>query len=327
MKERILICDKQTEFVMALQQELAKALAKTELEVQAFNDVDRLLENCRLYESKAAFIGEQFLSAFETEALLERTERIIYLTEDKKRDGIFKYQPITGLVREIIEKLLETDEGFGRLQSAGLKGAQIIGIYSPVRPILQSTLALTLGQVMAAEKRVLYLNFEPYSGMEYLMQREFSQGLTDLFFYISSPEERLAMRIETLVEKVGKLDYIPPAVAFPDIEEFGAQGLLRLIDRVSKETEYEVLILDLSEIGGIYSLLLRCDRILCPYCDDPLARAKVDAFENTLDYLKLEAILEKTKLCRLPEFSRLPREMMAMGKSEMADYIRQEILG
>ncbi|MCR4691810.1 MAG: hypothetical protein K5739_10730 [Lachnospiraceae bacterium] len=327
MKKKVLICDRQADFVSLLQRNLSGMLSRAGIDVYAYDDVEKLLESPEVRESSLTLIGESLLSAFDTEKLLSLTKKVVYLTEERRGEGIFKYQSAGALQKQILRLLLE-DEDFSEFAgpAGGEHRAKIIAFYSPVRPLLQSSLALTLGQILAKEHKSLYLNFEPYSGMEYLMQREFSKGLTELLFYIKNEDSRLAWRLESLAEKVGELSFIPPVFAYPDLEEVQPEGFWKLISRIARETEYEYLLLDLSELNGIFTILENCDMIFCPYVGDPLAMAKVDRYEKMLEFLEYNRIFEKTNRLALPGFSRLPEGVTALCHSQMADYIKEKIL-
>ena len=54
------------------------------------------------------------------------------------------------------------------------KTTEIIGIFSPLGRCLKTSFALTLGQILAKERAVLYLNMEEYSGFEELMGKGFA---------------------------------------------------------------------------------------------------------------------------------------------------------
>ncbi|MBR4759042.1 MAG: hypothetical protein IK078_02700, partial [Lachnospiraceae bacterium] len=292
-----------------------------------FDDIEKMMtafsrESCRL-----VVIGQVNLTSYHTEKILENSS-IIYLTEDKSADGIFKYQPVNHIIAQLMEKMLEagvlSENGNGFRNAS--KQVRLIGLYSPARSLLQSSIAITMGQVLAKEENVLYLNLEPCSGMEYLLQREFSRDLADLLFYMTGHETEFIWRLKAMVERVGDIDMIPPVVSFPDIEEMDPDIIKRMLKKIMLETDYSVIIIDLSEVSGLLGILELCDEIICPYQEDGLAKAKVDQYERILSMLHLQEIEKKTKRCVLPTFSKLPREVSSLSKSELAEYIRREIL-
>ncbi|MDQ9824849.1 hypothetical protein RFZ44_16190, partial [Acinetobacter sp. 163] len=57
------------------------------------------------------------------------------------------------------------------------KTTEILGVYSPVGRCLKTSFALALGQILARERAVLYLNLEEYSGFEELIGKGFAHNL------------------------------------------------------------------------------------------------------------------------------------------------------
>ena len=129
-----------------------------------------------------------------------------------------------------------------------------------------------------------------------------------------------------MVEHLGKLDYIPPVFSYPDLVETQPENLLGLVERIAKETDYETVILDLCDGRGIFTLLRHCDRIFCPYQDNGLAQAKVDQFERMLGFLKEEKIGTVTQFVKLPEFDVSPWESRLLRDSDLAGFIKREML-
>lgn len=62
---------------------------------------------------------------------------------------------------------------------------KIIGNYSPIGRCMQTTFALSMGQILSKKHKTLYLNFESYSGFGYLLNREFASDLTDVLYYFN----------------------------------------------------------------------------------------------------------------------------------------------
>ncbi|MCR5417674.1 MAG: hypothetical protein K6E84_02010 [Lachnospiraceae bacterium] len=328
MNEKIVICDKEATFVSMLAKNLKRVFLPKQPQVLVFDDGAKMFADKTVWEDSVLLLGDSMLGAFEMEKLTEGAVKIIPLTEQRGREGIFKYQSAGDLSRQILEIILSSDDLIVSASDrvSAKDSAFVMGLYSPARPLIQSRISLTMGQIIAAKKKCLYLNLEPYSGMEYLMQKEFSHDLTDLLFFIRNQENRLPWRLKSLVESVGKLDYIPPVFSYPDLEEMEPDGMCKLIDRIATETDYEVLILDLCEMRGIFTLLKRCDRIICPYQSEGLAEAKVDQYEKMLAFLKEDQLKERLERVKLPAFSHLPREVSRLTESQLAEFVRTQIL-
>ena len=77
--------------------------------------------------------------------------------------SVYKYQASSDVIREVMacygaEKAIDP-VAFPVLK----KNTEIYGIYSPLGRCLKTSFALTLGQILAKDKAVLYLNMEEYS--------------------------------------------------------------------------------------------------------------------------------------------------------------------
>ena len=169
MNQLLASCDRETILVKTLSAYLKD---RFHFPVMAFDDADRFLAfEKEREEEDICLIGEDFLDAFQTEQLLTKVRRPLYLTEAKNGSGIYKYQSIHEMAKAIL-KLCE-EEALLPVKGTAATETKLIAFYSPAHHMLQSSIALTMGQILAKNKKVLYLNFEPYSGFEYIMQKKF----------------------------------------------------------------------------------------------------------------------------------------------------------
>ena len=253
--------------------------------------------------------------------------RRIILSEG--RDGppgeqwIDKYQSVEAVVRKVLE--LASDAGLlpPAARAGGREGMKLIGVYSPVGRCLQTTFSFTLGQLLARKHRVLYLNFECFSGFGKMLRKEFQADLSDLIYFLHNRDGRFPYRLESMTQKLNGLDYIPPAFSCLDLQRVEKEGWLALLDELGQSGLYEYVILDLSEvINGLFDILRLCSRVYTIVRDDGFAAAKQEQYEALLTCLDHEDILENTKKCRLPLFRQLPQGLEGLTRGELADLVR-----
>ena len=178
--------------------------------------------------------------------------RRIILSEG--RDGppgeqwIDKYQSVEAVVRKVLE--LASDAGLlpPAARAGGREGMKLIGVYSPVGRCLQTTFSFTLGQLLARKHRVLYLNFECFSGFGKMLRKEFQADLSDLIYFLHNRDGRFPYRLESMTQKLNGLDYIPPAFSCLDLQRVEKEEWLALLDELGQSGLYEYVILDLSEV-------------------------------------------------------------------------------
>ena len=131
--------------------------------------------------------------------------------------SVYKYQSSSDVIREVMACYGE-ERGIMPVQFPVLKKTtEILGVYSPLGRCLQTSFALTLGQVLAKERAVLYLNLEEYSGFEELFQKGFPYNLSDLLYYVRQENRNLVLKMNGMIQTIQNLDFIPPVRAPADI--------------------------------------------------------------------------------------------------------------
>lgn len=130
-----------------------------------------------------------------------------------------------------------------------------------------------------------------------------------------------------MTEHLGTLDYVPPAFSFLDLANVEGKIWMDLINQISLKTDYQVIILDLSEhMRGLLDILMNCNKIYTLTKEDPMANAKMAHYEAILSFYKKEEVMERTKKICLPEFKELPISLETLSYSQLARYIKEEVL-
>lgn len=238
---------------------------------------------------------------------------------------ISKYQSPELVVREMLNVIADGG-GWKGCPEATDTAVKMIGIYSPVKRCLQTSFALSLGQLLAKEHKTMYLNFEMYSGLGELLRREYQSDMLDVMYYFQSAREKLALRLPTIIQNAGGLDYIPPMQYSLGIREVPGEQWLALCRDIAAIGEYEYIILDLDDgIDGLFELLKNCQKIYTITREDAFAKAKLRQYERMLQQGELGEISEKTVKCRFPIFQELPDSLDMMTHGELAGYVKSII--
>ena len=325
MDQMILLCDKNISYITYLAKSLEKQIKGSGLSIRTFSDAALMMQVMK-QENCALIITGEDIKDMPSETKEGCPVHMIRLTQTKEKDGIYKYQSATALTSAIVSRMLDIGMLRDSFQEKGENSTYIIGIYSPARSLMQSTIGMLTGQLMARDKSVLYINLEPCSGMEYLLQRELSHDLSDIMFYLTEHEEEFPYRLKMMVEKADRLDIVPPVFSYKDIEEMDNGEYEKLISRIASHGMYDVMIIDLYECRDMLRILSLCDKIFCPYQDNGLSLAKIDQYKRMLDMLKLADIDKKTKRIKLPEFSYFPGDIFSLTNSQIEKFIREEII-
>lgn len=201
---------------------------------------------------------------------------------------------------------------------------KMIGVYSPVGRCLKTSFSLTLGQMLAQKYRVLYLNFENYSGFGKTMCMDKSVDMSDLLYYFLNLHDEFHKQMEGMAVSINGLDVIPPALSFLDLGSIGENEWEEFFDTLTEKGKYDYIVLDLSDyLKGLYQILLRCTYIYTFTSDDGVAMAKVEQYENILNNLNYGEILNRTRKVKPPVFRKLPIRPEELIRSDLADYTRR----
>lgn len=235
---------------------------------------------------------------------------------------ISKFQRPEQIIRKVAEFMIGVD-GWEEKSSESRRQMKLIGVYSPVRRCLQTSFALTMGQLLAREHKVLYLNFEWYSGFSQMMHKEFPADMLDVLYYFKCAREKLSLRLPSIVQNINGLDFIPPGQASLDMQGISGEKWLELLETLERISDYEYLILDLTDgMNGLLELLSQCYKIYTITKDDGFAMAKISQYEKLLQVNEMYEIAEKTVKCRFPFFEKLPRDFTLMTHGELAGYVK-----
>lgn len=281
-------------------------------------------------EIAVLLIAESALRLLKQEYIRQQVEQMFVLQESEhgKQDDlcyISKYQSPERVVQLVIESVTELAD-WDREELAKETDVKMIGLYSPVKRCLQTSFALSLGQILSREHKVLYLNLETYSGFARLFNREYTTDIMDAMYYFQTAREKFSLRMPSIVQNAGGLDYIPPPQHSLELQEVTGMQWLEFSRYAAAVGQYEYIILDLDEsVNGLFTLLKNCCKIYTISREDSFAEAKMEQYEQTLEFNGLDEIAQKTVKCRFPIFRELPTDLERMTQGELAVYVRSII--
>lgn len=318
------ICDRQAAYTSQL---ISLFQGKKELpfEIHGFTKNESLQEFSDNHKIALLLISE---SDYREELRERAIDRILVLREGTADlpeyvATVNKYQPAGMLYRDIMRTYGEGKK-IVPFQKTLEKKVRLIGVYSPLHCCMQTMFTLAAGEILAKRSKTLYLNFECFSGFEMLLGTRFSGNLTDVLYCYDCAKEKLSYKLESIVQKIGDLYFIPPASSYEDFRNIKEEEWLSVITDIAGAGGYETVLLDLTEqVRGVYSLLEACDKIYTLLKDDRMAKAKLAQYELMLEQGDYGKIREKTVKCRLPFFKSLPERMEELNRGEVAEYVRK----
>ncbi len=299
--------------------------------VMAFTSVERLKSYAREHQIELLLISSQ-VSQEEIRQL--GISRVVFLTEGEgagaeyEYPSVYKYQSSAGIIREVMACYSEKTKEAYYTESGS--SARIIGVYSPVGRCLKTSFALTMGQLMASDRRVLYLTLEDYSGMAVMTGEEYKSDLSDVLYYFGQGNFNL-LRLSGIVHSIGNMDYIPPVRYPEDLAQISSSEMADMIRRLAAESGYEIMIIDVGNYGHQAAPLLSvCQIIYMPVKEDGISAAKIQEFENYLGRVGKREVMEKVRKLKLPyhrSFGKKENYIEQLLWSELGDYVRRLLRG
>ncbi|MCR4764012.1 MAG: hypothetical protein K5696_10835 [Lachnospiraceae bacterium] len=235
---------------------------------------------------------------------------------------IGKYRPLGGLIDAVTEMVMES----GMLKTAGTGAgnrARLIGFFTPVSRCLQTTASLTLGQLLASDRRVLWIGCEAFSGQPGPGTGEGSD-LTELLYYEECEQDRTALHIERTRIRIGALDVIAPPALYTTVTDTEPERWRELFVRIAEKTDYDCIIADLrAGIRGLTELLGVFDRIVMIGRQDPVSAERTRRLMLSWKRMGSGDLPGRVRQVEFPVFRRLPADPSRYGEGELAECIRQ----
>lgn len=323
MKRKILaVCDSEAEYASRMQEFLCTR-EELSFEIHSFTDIEKLEESSRKEKIEILLISESDYSGRIKELPIEN---IFMLNEsgsveNEEVEQINKYQSSEKILGQILEFYSNRKDLPRRIKKE--LNVSFIGVYSPIGRCLQTSFSLAMGQILAKEKRVLYLNFESFSGLGQIMQHDMDMDLADLLYYYRNTREKFRYRLESALQMMNGLYFIPPATSFMDLQSITAETWLELLMAIEEEGMFEYIILDLSDcIQGLLEILRKCTLVYTILREDTRAAAKLKEYEEFLEEMKYEDILDKTKMKNMPYMRRIAPKLEQITYGELGEYVR-----
>lgn len=320
------LCDTEKEYAQQMT-EFLKSHKDLPWEIRTYTNVERLVDFAEKEPVEMLVVAE---NAYTEEIRKLSPAGTVLLNESGilKWDAVRnvdKYQQAENVFKEILRAYLDVADNMPPKLSVE-SDVRILGIYSPVRRCLQTSFALTLGQMLAVKYRTLYLNFEHYAGITELLPDIQTRDLADLLYFLTAENEKFLLWMQTMLQKKGELDYIPPVRAGQNLLHITAAEWRNLLQRIAELGKYEYIILDLSEnMQGLFDILRMCYKVFTLTKEDGIARSKIIQYEQVLSLYEYEDVLGKTFKCALPLFRKLPDRIEQFTRGELADYVNRLI--
>lgn len=321
------VCDSEKEYAEKIY-EFIHATQPDRFEPVLFTGLKQLNEYSSKKAAGVVLICEEMADEYECN---DQKSVVIVLSKEKKetvggRRAVYKYRSAKEIMKKVMEYCSESNTDTLRRNCE--KPLKVIGVYSPIKKTFQTTYAITLGQILAEKGKALYLNFECFSGFDYMMKTlsNSKSDLMDLMYFWECGSENFSYRLGSITEKIGNLDYVRPVHSFMNFEGISSKQWIEFIKAFEEYTDYEYLILDLSEkLNGLFEILRLCSTVYSITDNRRISSAKMRQYETLLCECAYDDVLDKTRKINIPLFREIPENYELLPYSDLAGYIKKEI--
>ncbi|MGN0158672.1 MAG: hypothetical protein ACI39W_05965 [Brotaphodocola sp.] len=310
--------------------EFANEKEKTPFTAIAFTSLSRLKNFADKQAVELLLVGDEVLA----ENLEDiKVGQVIRLSESgmPQADGtpvVYKYQASDRVLREVMACYQVKEEP----TFFSMKGemSTVVGIYSPAGRCGKTGFAMTLGQVMAKNEKVLLLCLEDFSGFSRMTGTEYKGTLSDLLYYFRlGAYSRL--KLGSVTYHWNGLDYVPPVTYAEDLRDVTGEELVQLLQVIAKDGGYDTILLDFGHFGkGAEALMELCCVIYTPVPEDSIGAAKVEEWKQYLEVSGRSNLKEKVELLSLPKLHSAvmtERYLEQILWGEMGDFVRELVRG
>ena len=333
MKKQVFaVCDLEAEYARNFMDYLNQK-KNIPFEIQAFTSVESFVAYAEKNPVELLLISAEAMCHEVGELDIGK---IVILTEGstpkelENYTGVYKYQASSDVVREVMA-CYGAEKAIFPVQLPVLKKTtEVLGVYSPLGGCLQTCFALTLAQILGKEKNVLYLNLEEYAGFEKLMQKKFLHTLSDLLYFAKQKSTVITVRMNSMIQSMGDMDFIPPVQSPEDIRGTSWQDWEHLLQEIILHSSYEAIVLDIGNgIEEVFQMLDMCTTVYTPIKTDVMSRCKIEQFEELLgvrDYTQVLTRMIKLELPCGQEILAEPFRAEQLVWGTLGNFIR-ELLG
>lgn len=278
------VCDIETEYAVRFMEYLNRRSLPF-VEIQVFTSVASLREYAERKPIELLLISERAMC---DEVRDLRVGKIILLSEGQNDETeystVYKYQSSAQVVREVLDCYSAERIAAQAAVDTRKKKGKVYGVYGLFDPVRQMLFTLTLGQILAESRSVLYLNLQKHTGLMNLTGEEAEMTLSDLLYFYRQKKRGMLYRLPGMVRQIGRLDYIPVPFFSEDLGEFSGEEWSGFLEALREMEGYDVLLLDLSDgLRGLPDILDICTDLFFLSDEDEFSLEKRRLLEKELE--------------------------------------------
>ncbi len=269
-KKRVGVCIEDTEYEKRFTNCLMNHY-KNKLELHIYTGLDQFLsmENMSL---DTIIMSDCITSEDMVDEILKKIKiPIVYLSdlgEEKigfeEREGevfiLEKYQEVNYIIDEILKNIGSEIRDVKECGRVRLK-TRVLAVYSLSENEFQLPFAMTLASILSENERVLVLDLQENSGLTHMTHQQDAPGMEELMIMAETGKYSYG-RMASCIGHLDGIDYIFPMINSQSLCELNASICLKLIQLLSQELDYDVIVINLgARFMGFYEVLNKCQEI------------------------------------------------------------------
>lgn len=346
-KIRLAICDRGVAYRERFAEYLAKHRSE-EMEVYAFSKDSVFLDMLETIAFHVVLLGagfEQFIDCVrkkEIPVIVLMENAISYVTEDSEfgqANNVFpikngqgeifytsKYQSMDDMLQKVY---MMADRKREKVGTGHLTGMDVIGVYSPIGHEMQLPYSWLYALELAKYRRVLYLNFMEYAGLEELLCMDYDYNLGNVILALRS-DNLSAEGFRRCVYEMGELSYVPPFHNPENVHEVRVEDYVNLIDFLEEYFDYDTIVVHFGAgMDKLSKLLVKCREVHCLIKEGYFYKCQLRQFSKYLSATVEEEELEKINMIDLPfsagNIFAGTSFMEQITWSEFGDFVRKKV--
>lgn len=323
MNHYFVVCDQEKSYVERFTA-LLNERGMVPYQIQGISDVTMLESFCKEHIVEVLLVEEDLYQEHQRRLPAKKVFPLTELPAKEKEGCLFKYQPVSAIIGQVMKTVDNARE------LPPKTGARIIAVYSPVRGNEKTVFALALGQILAREQGVIYLNYSSLTGLSELLEGNNRSDLADVLYFLSQGKKDYSYWQKS-IGTINNLDYILPVLSPLDLRSAKSQHWLDIVEQLQEWGEYQTILVELDESCEAYlQILQRCETIYMPLREDRLSKAQRRQYEQLMYGIGEGALVKKTVFVKPPfhnGFGNKGQFVEQLIWGELGDYVRSLLWG
>ena len=203
---------------------------------------------------------------------------------------INKYRSMEKILADILTAFRYENAEAAKTES--FLNAEVYCVYSPEGSITSQGFAIAVAHALSENGRVLYMNFERFSGLSDILKTDVT--LSDLIYFFEEKKDGLSAGVRQAAVNVGGFECIFASEDVEDVSIIENSEWESFIASIEAAGGYEIIVLDIGETFQKPEVIFEiCEKIYVPYTSGRLQQKKLEQLNDWVMLKGGERLSEK----------------------------------